>query len=119
MKPHEHGAIAISAALLGRSLKMNIKPLGVIFGSLIPDIDFILFVPFMGRMGGHRTITHSLLFVFLVALLFRKRLGFYSTLIGGFLHLFIDDLNTGIPPGVAWLWPIVPKRIQLFGFIYK
>lgn len=119
MKPHAHGALAISALLLGRSLKLNFSPFGLMVGSLIPDIDFILFVPFMGRMDGHRTITHSLLFIFLFAILFRKQLGFFSTLIGGLLHLIVDDLNSGIPPGVAWLWPIIPERIQLFGFLYK
>ena len=97
-----------------KSLNLKINPLGFVFGSIIPDIDFILFVPFLGRVKGHRTVTHSLLFISLLSFLLRNKYGFFSVFWGGLLHLVIDDLDVGIPPGVSWFWPIIPRRFRLF-----
>jgi len=79
-----------------------------VVSTILPDVDFFIFVPFLGKVKGHRTITHSLFFQFVLAVIF-KRFGFWSVFGGLFFHSFVDNF-IGKPPGIAWLWPIKWER---------
>jgi membrane-bound metal-dependent hydrolase YbcI (DUF457 family) len=94
-------------------LRVNVA--GIIVGSIIPDIDFLLLVPFLGRKRGHRTITHAPVFQVLLALALRHRLGFWSVLVGQLAHSMADSQGPGNPSGVAWLWPLVWRRVHFGG----
>ena len=107
-----HGAIGLGLVFIGRTLGLSLNPQGVLIGSLLPDLDFLLLVPFVGRQRGHRTAMHSPAFHLIAAYLFRQY-GFWSVLAGAMLHLAIDDVHAGKPPGVAWLWPFSKGRIKL------
>jgi membrane-bound metal-dependent hydrolase YbcI (DUF457 family) len=89
-------------------LRVNLA--GIVVGSIIPDIDFLLLAPFLGRARGHRTITHAPVFQVLLALALR-RLGFWSVLVGQLAHSVADSRGPGKPSGVAWLWPLVWRRV--------
>ncbi len=70
----------------------------VVFGSILPDIDYILGIE-------HRTITHSLLFISILSYIVYKkdkRKGI-SLLIGLLSHMVLDIITVG---GVEILWPI-------------
>lgn len=84
---------------------------GVVLGSVLPDIDFLLFVPWLGRARGHRTITHAPLVQLGIAWLLR-RYGFGAVLLGQVLHSLTDSLGRGTPSGVAWLYPFVRRRLS-------
>ena len=97
--------------------------LGLLFGALLPDID--LPQSFLGRFiapisamiyktVGHRTFTHSIVFIFLVSLilsLFCTRHFVIGTVIGMISHIILDLLCMGY--GVAFLYPFYKKRIML------
>jgi inner membrane protein len=85
-------------------------------GALIPDIDHTgstigrkvpLLDNIISAIFGHRTFTHSLLFLFLTFLLFRFtnwNIDFeFGILIGMFSHLVLDALTK---EGIQFLWPI-------------
>lgn len=86
---------------------------GSVLGSLIPDLDHpSAFLNKRARCAsvltgfGHRTLTHSLLFAFLVlgiTLAMGVWKGLSIGLFWGILsHLMLDSMN---PSGVPWLWP--------------
>jgi membrane-bound metal-dependent hydrolase YbcI (DUF457 family) len=99
-------AIGKAAALCGGRLNWA----GLLLGSVLPDIDFVFLVPWLGRVRGHRTITHAPLFQVGVAWVLRKY-GFWAVFIGQFAHSLVDSLGPGMPRGVAWLWPLIWRRI--------
>lgn len=88
---------------------------GLMFGSLLPDIDHKsskigravpLIDDIISSAFGHRTFTHSLLFIFLGYWLFQAislpeslELGM---LLGIVSHIFLDMLTVG---GVKFFWP--------------
>ncbi|NJK80351.1 MAG: metal-dependent hydrolase [Chloroflexaceae bacterium] len=113
MHPYQHALISLCAAgALGRcGYRVHIGAL--VFGGMVPDIDFLVLLPLMGRMAGHRTITHAPLFQIGLAWLLR-RWGFWSVLLGQLLHSFTDSLGPGNPRGVAWLWPWRWQRVDMF-----
>ena len=112
MTPLGHLAVSYSAGQVQR----RALPF-VIVGGLAPDLDFLL----LGAPGFnalHRTLTHNLFFVGVVAAacaLFAgltkgsKRAAFFGALWGGLGHLLIDavlDSNPSNGVGVAALWPL-------------
>lgn len=103
---------------------MNLIALGL--GALLPDIDEP--ESYIGRrtrgisdlinlLFGHRGITHTLLFVVAVGILFmwigeltnNPLIGMYLTL-GVFLHILEDSFSAG---GVQWLLPITNKTYHI------
>ena len=96
---------------------------GAVIGGLIPDIDHPK--SFLGSAIqpvstilmttiGHRTLTHSLLFVFLisfVASMFNIMLGVGLGI--GMLSHIVLDLLTPKTNGVAFLYPFYKKKIKL------
>lgn len=93
------------------------------FGSLLPDIDHPK--SFLGsrmkivskpayKLFGHRTITHSLFFIgALTYWLYRSEMPFAALgLCSGMLSHIILDLLC-LNSGVAFLYPIYPRRIYL------
>lgn len=101
----------MTTIIVGRLLDAKINPIGVMVGSLLPDLDFFLLVPFVGRKRGHRTAMHSPVFHMIMAVLLR-RLGMGSVLLGALVHSLIDDFMPGDPPGVAWFWPFSGARFR-------
>lgn len=91
-------------------------------GSLAPDLD-LLFLPFGSFNAVHRTATHSLAFVILVAvtcMLFagrRRGLVLAFAALGGLLHLLVDsmmDANPSNGVGVALFWPATDASFSPF-----
>lgn len=95
---------------------------GAIFGAMLCDIDlpdsFIghkvsLLSSFINACVGHRTLTHSIPFMIVVAYLF----GMLSITLavgvslGILSHIILDMFNGR---GVAYLYPFVKKRIKWF-----
>ena len=118
-KTHIAGGIAAGSFYLmaGEPVGTDLLFIGsCMLGSLIPDIDHTgsmigrrvpLLDNIINAVFGHRTITHSLLFMLLFMLLFRftewpvsVELGL---LIGIGSHLFLDALTTA---GIRILWPL-------------
>lgn len=101
MGPVGHLGISLAA---GWPLKLNLPVVAVT--SLLPDlVDKPLWV--LG-MGSGRYVGHTLLFVFLVAIVLsiRKRIYGLSALFGGMSHLFLDsqlDQQSLVP----WFYPFV------------
>lgn len=84
--------------------------LGLILGSLLPDIDSknsILgrYVPFMEDIVGHRGITHTIwvVLLFFVGAYFSGNLFVWMVAFGYFFHLLQDSFSR---QGVAWLYPL-------------
>ena len=113
---YDIGGNAVSAAVVASG--------GAIVGSLLPDIDHPQ--SFLGRrlkwiskpinhLWGHRSMTHSLLLIGgimgLLATIEQKALAIGLGL-GMLGHVIIDLCCKGA--GVAFLYPLYPKRIQLF-----
>jgi hypothetical protein len=111
-KPHEHALAGVGVLLIIRILRIPIKPITFLAGSILPDFDFFLFAPFFGRVKGHRTISHSPIFQVGLAWMLR-RFGFSSLLGGMLLHSMIDNFTYGRPPGIAWLWPFRWDRYRV------
>ena len=113
---HLAAGIILSAALTS-------NPVGILAGgvaSLLPDIDEpgsmlsrrIPVIPSLISVLGHRTITHSLLGLFLFSIpifLFLKE----YVLVFMFAYLSHLVLDTLTPMGVPWLWPVITKRFSL------
>ncbi len=110
MTPLGHTAVGLCIASVATSRGWRVNLLGLLIGSVIPDLDFVFLVPFMGRKRGHRTVTHAPVFQVLLAWALR-RWGFWSVLVGQLAHSLTDSLGAGKPPGVAWLWPLVWRRM--------
>jgi hypothetical protein len=100
-----------------------------LIGGVAPDIDFAL-LPFDSFNSLHRTITHNLFFVALIAAAGaacmlrrpkRDRIRFAcAAFIAGLLHLLIDsvmDANGSNGVGVAILWPISARMFSPFNLL--
>ena len=129
-KVHTIGAVASSCGVIYLSNQLGIQsnPMflisGAIIGGLIPDIDHPK--SFLGNIVqpisiiiretlGHRTLTHSILFALIVSTItafinipFAIGLG-----VGIFSHIILD-LLTPHTNGVAFLYPLYKKKINLF-----
>lgn len=113
MTPLQHAAVGWGLAGMATRCGWRVNIAGVLLGSVLPDIDFVLFVPFLGRRQGHRTITHAPACHIVLALMLR-RFGFWSVLAGLLAHSAADNITrVDRASGVAWLWPLVWKRIPL------
>jgi membrane-bound metal-dependent hydrolase YbcI (DUF457 family) len=112
MTPLGHTIVGICLGDVVSACGGRVNRLGLLLGSIVPDLDMIFLVPWMGRERGHRTITHSPVFQVLLAWLLR-RFGFWSVLAGQLAHSAADSLGEGHPRGVAWLWPLVWQRVLL------
>jgi len=112
MKPMGHAIVGISFAYGVHQFGYRVNPFGCVLGSVLPDIDIVLFAPFLGRMRGHRTITHAPAFQLLLAWSLR-RYGFWSVFLGQILHSLADNAGGGKPAGVAWAFPFSLKRMQI------
>jgi inner membrane protein len=115
-KTHVLGGAA--AGLLYLSINPVDDPLvsSCAMGALVPDIDHTgsmigrkvpLLDNIISAVFGHRTFTHSLLFLFLTFLLFRFtnwNIDFeFGIFIGMFSHMVLDALTK---EGIQFLWPI-------------
>ncbi len=136
-----HGIVAIVASeVFSLSKKPKFWVLSLLC-SVLPDVDVILLylgVPY-GHVFGHRGFTHSILFVFLVALLivifgFRETkrlsknwwalLAYFFTL--GLSHIILDAMTVGglgvgffIPfDSGRYLFPFRPIRASPFRLMY-
>jgi inner membrane protein len=102
---------------LGLGRKLVPAPLLVcgVIGSVLPDLDVIAFrigIPYAAEFG-HRGFSHSLLFAFVVALLFACFYRFLQTsFLRALLFLFIAVSSHGVLDtltngglGIALLWP--------------
>lgn len=93
--------------------------------SLLPDIDmpnsklgkkFGFISKIINKLFGHRTITHTFLWIIpLIILLYKYSETEYSyilagTLVGFVTHIFSDTMTRG---GVPWFWPFKRKRYHL------
>lgn len=119
MTPLGHGT---SAAVLAAAMRLPYRT--CILGALAPDLDFLLFsLPAFNEI--HRTFTHSLLFVALVALaagipraLPRSR-HVAAALVGGIAHLAADSVLDANPTnglGVPLFWPH-PRLFSPFNLV--
>ena len=109
MQPISHYSIAylINKGLQAANLPIN--PDGLRWGSVLPDIDYLL-VPFTSRFLAHRTVTHTPLWTAMVAVVMGRRWGFWSTWLGGLIHLAADELTscnrrTGQRSRLMWRFP--------------
>lgn len=109
MSPLGHLSVSYS---IGKNVK-KLPLTAFVIGGVLPDIDFIL-LPFPFFNDWHRTVTHNLCFVILVAFIFSIIWGrghkgyFWGFFLGGLVHLFVDSILDGNPTngiGVAILWP--------------
>jgi membrane-bound metal-dependent hydrolase YbcI (DUF457 family) len=110
MTPWGHAAVGLGLAGAAAAWGWRARLPGLLLGSVLPDIDFVLLVPLLGRQRGHRTITHAPVFQLWLAWRLR-RMGFWSLLVGQLAHSVADSLGPGNPAGVAWLWPLVWRRV--------
>ena len=110
------GIISVIAAIKYLNLEPITCILGTVLGSTTPDLDFKFNIK-------HRTITHSLLFLFISSLLFAiigldLSIGYF---IGNILHLIADSFTK---MGVPFLYPFIKRRygvrlIKTNGYIEK
>ena len=125
MTPLGHAAVSY---VLGRSIPR--WPMwGFLIGGVLPDIDFLL-LSLESFNDFHRTATHNVFFVSLIAIVgaacligrpIRDRLTFAAAaLIAGGLHLLIDsfmDANGSNGIGVAILWPLAGGMFSPFNLL--
>jgi hypothetical protein len=109
LQPISHYSIAflINEGLQAAGVSVNRK--GIIWGSVLPDIDYLL-VPFTSRFLAHRTVTHTPLWTVMIAAAMQQRWGFWSTWLGGLVHLAADELTscnrrTGQRSRLMWRFP--------------
>lgn len=103
--------------------------ISILFGSLLPDIDhpYSLLgrhVPFISkplyRHFGHRSLTHSLCFIFALVLiisLFGFEIFAFGLGVGMLSHVLLDLFWPG-SSGVAFLYPFYKRRIDLMPNIH-
>ncbi len=114
---HLAGAALTASLLRGFGVEVGLlEGLALAWGSVMPDIDTTTSGPgkflrplsgFLERRFGHRTLTHSLPFLLLLALLLLPLHGanpsaYWAVLSGYLSHLLLDTLNVN---GVPLLWP--------------
>jgi len=115
MTPLGHVAVTLLARrAIRRCAGIALDARGMLIGGTLPDLDFLL-LPVGRRERVHRTFFHSPLAVLGGALLLCPWVPVGATLCGGLLHLLVDNLWGGNPPGVAWFFP-VDRRRRLLGF---
>lgn len=112
-----HAAIGLIAA--GAVIDQPAMAVGILAGSVVPDLDVISRV--LGKramLRAHQTASHSLPVLALIALLIAATplgapggLGFF---LGAALHVMLDYTNT---LGVTLLWPFVQRRLQV-GWVF-
>ena len=110
MSPAGHLSLSYLAGNLSRRISLP----AAVLGGILPDLDFV-FIAFSWFNQIHRLVTHTLLFVGLVALVGtllrlggRRQAVFAGLLLGGLLHLLVDacmDNNPTNGIGIALLWP--------------
>ncbi|WP_313068938.1 metal-dependent hydrolase [Atlantibacter hermannii] len=117
-----HAAVPLCIGLgLGRNIIPRRLLLAGVALAMLPDADVLSFrfgVEY-GNVFGHRGLTHSLLFAFVVPLLcvLTGRRWFQAGLIRCWLfltasllsHSLLDSVTTG-GKGVGWLWPWSSER---------
>lgn len=124
---HTAGGIALGAGCIYLCRKVNIEPNTIILiassalGGLLPDIDHpksylgskvFLISDLLYSSVGHRTLTHSLLFAFIIGaagLYFNPWIGL-GIFVGIISHILLDLMT---PTGVSFLYPFYKKRIKL------
>lgn len=129
-KSHLTGGITIGIAgiFLSHNVNLNIDYLcligGSIIGCFIPDIDHpqsylgrrVPLIPtLLYKTVGHRSLTHSLFFSFIMGIIvaiFDIGLGI-GIFLGILSHIFLDMFT---PQGVSYLYPFNKKRIRWFRF---
>lgn len=124
---HTTGGVLLGAGCIYLCRKVNIEPNTIAligasaFGALLPDIDHpksflgskVYIIPdLLYSFVGHRTLTHSLLFAFIIG-----AIGLYlntwigiGVFIGIISHILLDMLT---PSGVSFLYPFKKERIKL------
>ena len=132
---HLAGGIIVGVGLIYGLSKVNLMPYfestasllkyvgGCALGALLPDIDHPKSMlgsklspisDLLYSTVGHRTLTHSILFSFVVGILItmagQPSLGL-GTFVGCISHIMLDLLSSG--NGVAFLYPFYKKRIRL------
>lgn len=112
MTPYAHAACGLALAWLTRPPHHPPQWAGWLIGSVLPDLDFVLLVPLLGRQMGHRTITHAPAFQVGMAWLLR-RYGFWAVLGGQLVHSLADSCGHGNPRGVAWFVPFHWNRVDV------
>ena len=128
-RAHLTGAVLSGCGViyLCNQIGINTNPLNIIcgaaIGGLIPDIDhpesFLGYAiqpisTFLMETVGHRTLTHSLLFLFLISVIgamFHIVLGIGIGI--GILSHIVLDLLTPNSNGVAFLYPFCKRKIKL------
>ena len=105
-------------------LNIILLSISIILGSLLPDIDHPYsllgrYIPFISkplyRYFGHRSLTHSLCFIFCLVLIISS-FGFEIFALGlgtGMLSHVALDLFWPGSSGVAFLYPFYKRRIDL------
>jgi len=109
LNPIAHLSIAYLAARALARAGIPVNSKGMQWGSILPDVDYLL-VPLVPRFVAHRTVTHTPLCTALVAGLAGRRWGFWSTWLGGLVHLAADELagcdtRRGHWSRLMWLFP--------------
>lgn len=128
-KAHTVGAVVLTLGIidLNNKIGLELNPLyligGAVFGGLLPDIDHpksllgSVIQPvstIIKETIGHRTLTHSFLFIVITCLfasLFNISIGIGVGI--GMLSHIILDLLTPETNGVAFLFPFYKKKIKL------
>lgn len=128
-KAHTIGAVVLSVGIISLNIKIGLEfnPLylvgGAVFGGLLPDIDHPKSLlgsaiqpvsTIIKETLGHRTLTHSILFLVITCFftsLFNINIGIGIGL--GILSHIILDLLTPETNGVAFLYPFYKKKIKL------
>lgn len=124
---HAIGGIVLSSGAIYLSRKVNVEPNVILvvgaatLGALLPDIDHpksfignkVPIIPdILYSTIGHRTLTHSLIFAFVVGvvgMIFSLWIGLGLTL-GIISHIALDMIG---PHGVAFLYPFNKKRVKI------
>ncbi|MFP4025853.1 MAG: metal-dependent hydrolase [Thiohalospira sp.] len=125
MTPLGHASVSY---LAGKSCSC-LLPAFVIVGGFLPDFDFIL-LPFNFFNELHRKVSHNIFFILLFSgfIAYFQKCGknkwsvFFSLILGGFLHLFIDsimDTNPSNGIGVAAFWPVWEGYVSPFNIATK
>lgn len=121
--------LAPTFAISRTPLNIILLSISILLGSLLPDIDHphsLLgrYVPFISkplyRYCGHRSLTHSLFFIFALVLLislFGFELFAFGIGVGMLSHVLLDLFWPG-SSGVAFLYPFYKRRIDLMPNIH-
>ncbi len=116
-----HIALPITLKLIsGKSVSKELLALGCLV-SILPDVDVIAFalgIPYASEFG-HRGLTHSIAFAFIVAfsgmflshaMKSTKKILFILLFLSTVSHSLLDALTNG-GLGVALFWPVSNERI--------